>query len=55
MTMKARANASQKFRIWYRTPYGVGIDYKRGIGADALKLSKKQRSNLIEVELLESD
>lgn len=52
MTMKARANATKKFRIWYSTPYGVGIDLKRGSSADALKLSKKQRLNLIEIEPL---
>jgi len=24
--MKASVTIIQKFRIWYRTPYGVGID-----------------------------
>lgn len=52
MIMEARTETTRKFRIWYRTPYGVGIDQKRGVSADTLKLTKKQRLNLIEVEML---
>ncbi|WP_166444669.1 hypothetical protein [Dyadobacter bucti] len=51
--MKARMNAIRKFRVWYHTPFGVGIDEKRAISADKLKLSKKQQLNLIEIEHLE--
>jgi hypothetical protein len=50
-----RTKVTQKFRIWYRTPYGVGIDQQRGASADTLKLSKKQRLNLIEIEQLEEN
>lgn len=50
MNMGARIKTTQKFRVWYRTPYG--IDEKRAISADRLKLSKKQELNLIEIEPL---
>lgn len=52
MTIKIM-KATKKFRIWYKTPFGVGIDEKKAKSADALKLSKKQLKNLIEIEPLE--
>lgn|GEM_PF-6104534 len=52
MNMGATIKTTQKFRVWYRTQYGIGIDEKRAGTAEAVKLSKMQRLNLIEIELL---
>ena len=41
--------------IWYKNTCGVGIDMKHAVSADTVKLSKKQRLNLIEIEPLEPE
>lgn len=44
----------KKFRIWYKTEYGVGIEIKKAKDISLLKLTKKVDNNLIEIEEIDT-
>jgi len=42
----------KKFRIWHMTQFGLAIEIKKAKSIELLKLSKKLKANLIEIEEL---
>ena len=40
----------KQFRIWQKTQFGIGFEIKKAKSIEALKLSKKAKKNLIEIE-----
>jgi hypothetical protein len=44
--------AKQKFRVWYTTVYGLAVETKKARAMDKVKLTKRQKDFLIEMEPL---
>jgi hypothetical protein len=51
-SLTKRTMEKGKFRVWYTTIYGLAVETKKAWSLDKVKLTKRQREFLIEIESL---